>query len=154
LVQKGDKVSVTETDGTVTKGKIEDVSTSSLRLMRDRRSIELPESRVLEIKKKDPLGNGVRNGALVGAGVCGGLGALVAYSFCEGAVGCGLGATAVVALSAGIGAGVGAGIGLGIDAIKSRSITVYRAKPGRMTRFNIVPVLLKGSTGIAVSISF
>jgi hypothetical protein len=151
-VQKGDQVSVTETDGKVTKGRIDDVSSSSLRLLRNRMPIELLEARVLEIKKKDPIGNGARRGALVGGAIVGGLGGLVASAFCE--RDCILGTAAGVALGGGIGAGMGAGIGVAIDAITNRSTTVYRAKPRGAARFNIAPVLSKASTGIVLSISF
>ena len=154
LVQKGDKVSVTDVAGKVTKGRIEDVSTSSLRLVRDRMSIELPEANILEIKKKDPLGNGAKNGALVGAGAFGGLAALVLFAFCERPE-CIPTAMAGTALFAGIGAGIGAAIGVGIDAIGNRSSTVYRAKPrGSAARIQIAPMLSKESKGVALSISF
>jgi hypothetical protein len=71
LVQKGDQVSVTTGDGKVTKGSIEAVSESSLRLLRNRVPIEMAQMDVLEIKKKDPIANGVKMGALVGAGIGG-----------------------------------------------------------------------------------
>src|SRR5262245_29434740 len=147
LVQKGDKVSVTETDGKVTKGRIEEVSSSALRLLRDRMPIELPEARVLEIKKKDPIGNGARMGAIVGGAIGGGLGGLVAAAFCERDAYCILGTAASVAVFGGIGAGTGAGIGVAIDAIMHRSKTVYRATPGRSARFNIAPVVSKEGKG-------
>jgi hypothetical protein len=154
LLQKGDKVSVTETDGKVTKGRIEEVSSSSLRLLRNRMPIELPEARVLEIKKKDPIGNGARTGAIVGGAIGGTLGGLIAAGFCEAGAYCIVGTAAGIALFGGIGAGTGAGIGVAIDAIMHRSTTVYRAKPGRAARFNLAPLVSKGGKGIALFISF
>ena len=154
LVQKGDKVSVTDLAGKVTKGRIEDVSTSSIRLVRDRMPIDLAEANVLEIRKKDPLGNGTKTGAIVGAGTAGGFAALVLFAFCDRNE-CVPTAMAGTALFAGIGAGIGAGLGVAIDAIAHRSSTVYRAKPtGSRARIHIAPMLSKGGKGVALSISF
>jgi hypothetical protein len=108
LVQKGDQVSVTTGDGKVTKGSIEEVSTSSLRLVRNRVPIEMAQMDVLEIKKKDPIANGVKTGALVGAGVGGGLGVFGALFSC-GDADCAPEAVAAVVVSIGLGAGFGAG---------------------------------------------
>jgi hypothetical protein len=154
LVQKGDQVSVTTGDGKVTKGSIEAVSASSLRLVRNRLSIEMAQMDVLEITKKDPIANGVKMGALVGAGVGGGLGVLGALFLC-GNTDCALEAVGGVALSIGLSAGIGAGVGALVDAVSNRNPVVYRARPGTSTgRIRITPLLSADRKGVRLSLSF
>ena len=154
LVQTGDQVSVTTGDGKVTKGSIEAVSTSSLRLLRNRVPIEMAQMDVLEIKKKDPIANGVKMGTLVKTGVGGRLGVLDALFSCNDAD-CAPEAVAAVALSAGFGAGIGAGIGALIDAVSNRNPVVYRARPRTSTeRIRITPLLSANRTGVRFSFSF
>ena len=154
LVQKGDQVSVTTGDGKVTKGSIEAVSPSSLRLLQNRVPIEMAQMDVLEIKKKDPIANGVKMGALVGAGVGGGLGVLGALFSC-GDADCAPEAVAAVALSIGFSAGIGAGIGALVDAVSNRNPVVYRAQPRTSTgRIRITPLLSADRKGVRLSLSF
>jgi hypothetical protein len=154
LVQKGDQVSVTTGDGKVTKGSIEAVSESSLRLLRNRVPIEMAQMDVLEIKKKDPIANGVKMGALVGAGIGGGLGVLGALFSC-GDADCAPEAVAGVALSIGISAGIGAGIGTLVDAVSNRNPIVYRPRPRNpTTRIRITPLLSAERKGVRLSLSF
>ena len=49
LVEAGDEVTVTRFDRTMAKGKIEQVLASSLRLLQDRKPLELPQAELLEI---------------------------------------------------------------------------------------------------------
>jgi hypothetical protein len=155
LVQKGDQVSVTTGDGKVTKGSIEAVSTSSLRLVQNRVPIEMAQVDVLEIKKKDPIANGVKMGALVGAGVGAGFGFLGAIISC-GDADCAPEAAAIGAATIGLSAGIGAGIGALVDAVSNRNPVVYRARPGTTTeqRIRITPLLSASRTGVRVSLSF
>ena len=153
LVQKGDQVSVTTGDGKVTKGSVEAVSASSLRLVRNRVPIEMAQMDVLEIKKKDPIANGVKMGAFVGAGVGGGLGVLSALFTC-GNADCAPEAVAGVALSIGFSAGIGAGIGALVDAVSNRNPVVYRAPPRTAARIRITPLLSADRKGVRLSLSF
>jgi hypothetical protein len=151
LVQKGDRVSVTTGDGKVTKGSIDEVSSSSLRLLRNRVPIEMAQIDVLEIKKKDPIANGVKMGALIGAGIGGGLGVLAALASC-GEADC---AVAGVALSVGFSAGIGAGVGALVDAISNRNPVVYRARSRTSTpRIRLTPLLSANRKGVRLSLSF
>src|SRR5689334_8167354 len=133
LVEKGDQVSVTTRDGKVAQGRVEAVSTSSLRLVQTGVPIEMANMDVLEIKKKDPITNGAKMGALVGAGVGGGLGILGALFSCGNAH-CAPKAAAGAAITIGFSAGVGAGIGALVDAAINRNPVVYHARPGTSTQ--------------------
>lgn len=110
---------------------------------------------VLEIKKKDPIANGVKMGALVGAGMGGGLGVFGALFSC-GDADCAPEAVAAVVVSIGLGAGFGAGIGALADAVSNRNPVVYRARPLTTftERIRITPLLSANRTGVRVSLSF
>jgi hypothetical protein len=109
---------------------------------------------VLEIKKKDPISNGVKTGALIGAGVGGGLGVLGALFFC-GDADCAPEAVAVAALSIGFSADNGAAVGALVDAISNRTPVVYRAPPRPSTaRIRITPLLSADRKGVRLSLSF
>jgi len=154
LVQKGDQVSVTTADGKVTKGSIDAVSTSTLHLLQNRVPIEMAQMDVVEIKKKDPIGNGVKMGALIGAGVGAGFGVLGALVGC-GDADCAPEAVAVAAFSIGFSAGIGAGVGAMVDAISNRNPIVYRAPPRPSTaRIRITPLLSADRKGVRLSLSF
>jgi hypothetical protein len=154
LVQKGDQVSVTTGDGKVTKGSVEDVTVSSLRLLRNRMPIEMAEMDVKQITKKDPIANGVKMGALVGAGVGGGFAVLGALLSC-GDADCAPEAVGIAALSIGFSAGIGAGIGALFDAVSNRNPVVYRARPrGSTTRIHITPLLSGDLKVVRLSLSF
>ena len=153
LVQKGDQVSVTTGDGKVTKGSVEAVSASSLRLVRNRVPIEMAQMDVLEIKKKDPIADGVKTGILAGATVGAGVGVLGALFSCAHAD-CAPEAVAGVALSIGFCAGIGAGIGALADAVSNRNPVVYRAPPRTAARIRITPLLSAERKGVRLSLSF
>jgi len=154
-VHKGDQVTVTTGDGKVTKGRLEEISGSTLRLVRNAMPVELPEANVLEIKKKDPIGNG----ALMGAGVGAGLGVLLSSGSCRSSGGLGRCAgpegVAGVALAIGVGAGLGAGIGVLADAVIKRNPVVYRGQPRtRTSRISFGPLLSAQRRGVGLSFSF
>jgi hypothetical protein len=153
LVQEGDQVSVTTVDGKVTKGSVEAVSPSSLRLVRNRVPIEMAQGDVLEIKKKDPIANGVKMGAFIGAGVGGGLGVLGALFSC-GDADCAPEAVAGVALWIGLSAGIGAGVGALVDAVSNRNPVVFRARPRTAARMRITPLMSVDRKSVRLSLSF
>ena len=154
LVEKGDQVSVTTNDGKITKGTIEVVSASSLRLVRSGLPIEMAQTDVLEIKKKDPIANGVKMGALVGAGVGGGIGVLGALLSCSDSD-CAADSVGAAAISMGFGAVIGAGVGALVDAVSNRNPVVYRARPRiSAERIRITPLLSPNRTGVRLSLSF
>jgi hypothetical protein len=148
LVKPGDRVSVTDTSGRSTRGNIAELSESTMRLQVNGVMQTFLETDVLEVKRRgDPLGNGAKNGALVGAGF-GALCVVAVFSFDGGAD-----AVATSALLVGTTVGLGAAAGVGIDALIRRERTIYR--PGsRSTSFMIRPLISAERKGIAVSFSF
>lgn len=150
LVKAGDTVSVTAFSGQVIKGKVAELSPSSIRLVSNDVAHDLAEADVSEIKQRraDSLGNGngARNGAITGA-VFGVRGALIGDCPSDSCAGDGVGV-------AGVMTALGTGIGVGIDALIVRTQVVYRSRGRSSTRFNITPLLQGGNKGISLSVSF
>ena len=148
LVTAGDTVSVTESTGQISKGKIAGLSRSSLRLVVDGIARDMAEMAVSEIKQRraDSLGNGARNGAIAGAafGVFGAF-----FSDCRGS--CAGDRAAMI----GVMSALGAGIGVGVDAPIIRTQVIYRG-PSRpsSTHFNIAPLIRSRNKGVVLSVSF
>ena len=148
LVTAGDTVSVTESTGQISKGKIAELSRSSLRLVVDGIARDMAEMAVSEIKQRraDSLGNGARNGAIAGAafGVFGAF-----FSDCRGS--CAGDRAAMI----GVMSALGAGIGVGVDALIIRTQVIYRG-PSRpsATHFNIAPLIRSRNKGVVLSVSF
>jgi hypothetical protein len=153
LVEEGDQVAVTRFDGTVAKGKIESVSASSVRLLQERKPLDVPESEVLAIRKKDSIRNGTKSGAVIGGGVGAGLGTLGAIAICSDFK-CTPAAIAAVAATAGIGAGIGALVGVTLDSVFNRNPVVYRAAGSPSARIRVMPLLSKRQQGVQFSLSF
>jgi hypothetical protein len=148
LVKCDDTVSITEADGKITRGRIVQVTNSSLQLMSDGALKDLPEAGVLQItqRRKDPLANGAKYGAVAGL-TMGVLGAIVQLAVIDDCVGCAVGiATVYTAL--------GAGIGVGIDAVIVREKTIFTMDRNTFNRIRIKPLLSTRGKGISVSFSF
>jgi hypothetical protein len=127
VLKKGQTVVVTDTSGVRTKGKVADVSPSSLVVL-------IPEARtfaegaVTEIRATDPLSNGAFLGAAIGAGF-----ATWDYLIDPSEPG--------NAIIFAVGIGLGAAVGAGIDALQTR-------------RWKISPVVGKNRQGALVSVRF
>lgn len=150
LVKAGDTVSVTESSGKVSKGKITELSDSSVRLLENGVARELSEADVLEIKQRrsDSLANGARNGAIAGAA----FGVLYAVGICYMAQCRNVGAPALIV---GFTTGLGAGISVGIDALIVRQQTIYRAGGRKSsTRIGVTPFLWGDRKGVLLSLRF
>jgi hypothetical protein len=150
-VRLGDEVWVKGHDGKEVKGKLTDVSPTSLEILSGGRNVAFGVERVktVSIREPDGLKNGARIGFYVGAGV-GGLGA---FSYCFGADvdNCAGGALAAFALYA----GVGVALGVGIDAlIPGGKIEIYRAAARPSARLSLAPILSPTRKGLAVSVRF
>ena len=123
LVKPGDEIIVMEPGGAAAKGRIDELSSSSLRLRMKGSVRDLAEADVLEIRQRrdDSLRNGARNGAWIGLG----LGVLGSIAACQGIInrsGCAVAAFPIV----GFYVGISAAIGVGIDALITRPQTIYR----------------------------
>lgn len=147
----GDRVRVTDLSGKTTQGQVAGVARSSLSLTVDGRQQELPEAAIQEVTRRRP--DPWWNGALVGAAIGAGSGLVVKRLNC-GATDCGEGGLVDPGFKL-IGAGMGAGVGALVDRLISRFDTVF-ARPaiasGRSFRF--LPVLSKGTKGVALSVTF
>jgi len=151
LVKPGDKVDVTGTDGTITKGKIESLTPSALRIATKTgiRDFSQKDALMIQQKRGDSLGNGAVIGAVSGAGFAGL--ALVAICSSEGCDGEG----GFVAGSIALYTGLGAGIGVGIDALISHRHTIYKQPAQSMLRsIRVSPVISNTRKGAAMRFSF
>ena len=149
LVKPGDKIYVTDSSGIITKGKVGGLTTSTLSLLADKKTLDLAEKDVSRIRqwRHDSL----KNGTLIGLGVGVGLGLVGTIAFChDGWADCGGEQVAVVA----IWGGIGAGIGVGIDALIPSKQTVYIGPRTASNRIKIRPVVDRHRKGAAVAFSF
>lgn len=119
----GTSVWVTTSDGDEHHGTVVAVSPAELVLRIDGmvRSIGIPDVR--RIEGRDALGNGVRNGGLVGGAILGGVGLFLSYALCDIPDGCLPHDFGPIAVLAGLGAGTGMAAGAIIDsAIEGRRL--------------------------------
>ena len=149
----GDTIWVTDAQGREIKGKIRDLSATSLLLDAGGTPQDLQAARVatIQLQPKDSLKNGVLWGAVAGA-VTGALSCLLNPQ-------CGGDDEIAAAVSlglAGVGAAAGAGIGAGLDAtIKGPRLVIYRgAGTHSAARFSLAPLITPRHKGVAVSFAF
>lgn len=144
VLKKGQTILVTDTGGTRSKGKVAEVSPSSL-------VIVMPEARTFtaatlsEIRRTDSIRNGTLIGAVIGVGV----GVAGMTAMCADGPDCGP-ALSVVAMTAGIGAAIGAGI----DAFVGKGGKVLYQAPQGTRRLRIAPLIGRDAKGISGSMSF
>ena len=151
LVKPGDKIDVTGTDGITTKGKIESLTPSTLRITTKSGIRDFSQKEAFEIKQKrgDPLGNG----AVIGAVSGGTFAALVigvscASEGCDGDGGLIAGAIALYT-------GFGAAIGVGIDALIPHRYTIYKQPAQSLLRsVRLAPVISSARKGAVLRFSF
>jgi hypothetical protein len=148
LVKPGDKVYVTDTSGTESKGRITGLSTTSLQIQANGMTRDLMETEVARIRqwRQDSL----RNGALIGAGA--GLALSIAFitTLCDDDC---RGEWAVLGVM--FYSGVGAAAGAGIDALIPHKRTIYvGGKRSALRRLEFHPILNRSRKGVAVAFSF
>jgi hypothetical protein len=114
---------VTQSDsGEIVRGRLVELSGSSLAILTpDNRRVEMPIDKVLRIEAH---GDSLKNGALIGAAVMGGMTILA----CQGFTG---GSQCLVGIA--FNTGFGALIGMGIDAANGGRSTLYRRAPPAKT---------------------
>jgi len=149
----GDTIWVTDAQGREIKGKIRDLSATSLLLDAGGTPQDLQAARVatIQLQPKDSLKNGVLWGAL--AGFVGGALSCLLNPQCGGDDEI---ASAVSRGLAIVGAAAGAGIGAGADAaIKGPKLVIYRgAGTQSAARFSLAPLIAPRHKGVALSIAF
>ena len=146
LVKAGDTLTVTDTAGQPVRGKLVNLSSSSLSLNVSGTNREFQKVDVNTITKRGS--DSLKNGALIGLAVGGGLAAVgIAITVAEGDADAGFFAVAVLVLR-----GIGAGIGAGIDALIEGQRVIY-ANPGSpRARLSVAPVLRGPRKGVLVSL--
>jgi hypothetical protein len=148
LVHPGDAIRVVDESGREVRGRIEQVTDATLRLLVRSRTEELAESQVAQIfqRRSDPLGNGALWGLAIGAGLVGVAGLVEPPRRDE---------TGFYVLALVVYAGAGAGVGVGIDALIRRERLVFERQPaGRATEVRLAPILGRGRKGLMLSLRF
>jgi hypothetical protein len=147
LVKPGDQVSVTDRAGQEVRGRIADLSSSSLELLVDGTQRRFAEGEIDSIRQRrsDPLANGAKWGFAVGAG----LGALAGLTLANEFDGSATGVIPMLALAYG---GMGAGIGAGIDAMVSAPRVIYAR--GSSSKVTVRPLFAPGRKGVLASVAF
>jgi hypothetical protein len=133
----------------VTKGKVEQLSGTSLGLKASGRRMDFAEADIVEIQQQ--RGDSLANGALIGALTVGApVAVLGAITYEPHAICCSGGDVALIA--AGF-AGVGAGAGALVDWLHKPKQTVYRAR-NQTARFQVAPVIASSRKGVQFAIRF
>ena len=150
LVKPGDTVTVTDTTGHETTGKLADLSSSTLGLLAGGTRRELSENdvRTIQQRRTDSLANGAIIGLAVGAGASAALVIAVAAVDSE-EVDEGLAALAIGAY-----AGIGAGIGVGVDALIRRRQVIYQHPSTSGLQVGVAPWLTRQRKGVLVTLRF
>ena len=143
IAGRGDTLTVTDTSGSRVRGKLSQLSPSSLILdvsgaMREFRSGEVDR---IEKRGADSL----NNGALTGLAIGGGLGALVIGASVSDAD------PGWLALAALLYGGLGAGIGAGVDALIEGPRIIYAGPRAAKTTVSVSPILRGQRKGILLS---
>jgi hypothetical protein len=150
-LKPGDTVWVTDMQGRETRGKIQGLAPNALTLNADgARTFAARDISSIRERQQDSL----KNGALIGFGVGGGLALVACLSSAEGSDDAGW----CAGLGVGFYGAVGAGLGVGIDAlVPGKKRVAYRA-PGTagaaQARVSVAPVMTPRRKGVAVAFSF
>jgi hypothetical protein len=142
LVKRGDTLTVTDGAGQRLRGKLTDLSESSLVLevSGTRRVLQGADVDIIEKRGSDSLKNGALIGLSIGAGLFGA------------AMGAATGDWGYAALGAVLYGGIGAGIGVGVDALIEGQRVIYAGSRSTRTSFNIAPILSRSRKGVLVTI--
>jgi hypothetical protein len=149
LVREGDTVTVRDSSGIQTTGRIQTLSSSVLTLVTSGTGREFRETNVTSIRQRggDSLLNGMMWGSLVGIASMGG----VLVAACGG--GCDSNDTPYLVGYTVLGGTVGLGVGAGVDAMISGLQTIYQ-RPERATTLLMAPILFNGRRGVAFSLRY
>lgn len=144
-LNQGDSVIVTHCDGGRLRGRIVDLSASTLALQIDglRRDLDGSDISVIRHRERDSL----ENGAAIG------FGSGVAISVSLFALFGGLDQAGIVFFYSSLFGAAGAGIGAGLDAMHQEPRVVYRAAPSNR-RIAVSPVVSPERQGVSVSLGF
>jgi hypothetical protein len=146
LVKAGDTLTVTDTAGQPVRGKLVNLSSSSLRLNVSGTTREFQKVDVNTITKRGS--DSLKNGALIGVIIGGGFGVVgMAVAAAQGDADAAFFVGAALVYG-----GMGAGIGAGVDALIEGQRVIY-ANPGSpRARLSVAPVLRGPRKGVLVSL--
>ena len=152
VLRRGDRVTVTDNNGRSLKGRIIELSRSTLSLdaRGARHDLHADDVSLIRQRRRDTL----RNGALIGLGVGAFPAAILAswaYSYANNEGGSPVGGAA---FCAGLSLSVAAGIGAGVDALIRRSHVIYGPTGAAQRRLTVSPLLSGHRRGVAVSLGF
>jgi hypothetical protein len=149
LISGGQRVWVTTADGRVFTGNLVLFTPAGVVVRKGGADARIEFGDVRRIEVPDRLGNGIRNGAIVGAVFYGAMSAAFAGGECD--HGCG-GVVAFVVVGSAFGAALGAGIGALVDYLIVGRDVIYSAPPPASVRF--APILAPTRAGMAVRIAW
>jgi hypothetical protein len=153
LIRVNDTITLERTNGNSIKGRVENISASSLKLKIHGKSEEFrqPEIHLVRIHFNDPIKNGLILGTIIG-GVGGAvIGAGVSDAFCDG---CGNNAGGGAAAFGLFGAGIGAGVGALADYLHQGNKTVFVSQPRAALRFHVAPLVSQKAKGVSLALRF
>ena len=144
-LNQGDSVTVTDSDGRRLRGRIVDLSASTLALQVDglRRDLNRGDISAVQRRERDSLKNGAAIGFASGVAVLVGLAVLPDGD---------LNPTGFMIVGSLFGA-AGAGIGAGLDALHEETQVIYRTTPSNR-RLAVSPVVSLERQGVSVSLGF
>ena len=146
LVKSGETLTVTDTAGARIRGKLSQLSSSSLVLNVSGTDREFQSTQVDRIEKRGP--DSLKNGALTGFVIGGVLGGVAIAALTEAS---GSGNAGAAVLGGLIYGGVGAGIGVGVDALIEGQHVIY-AGSGSPRTVTIAPVFSGGRKGVLMTL--
>ena len=144
----GDTVRVTDDSGNIINGKVEELSSSSLKLKGKTTVLFADSIRQIQKKRRDSVWNGL----LIGGGIGAASGLIIANSQCRNDSEC-----SAIANVAFVPAGLVIGLVTGalIDRSMTRYDTVFSGNVGsRQARFHISPIISQKQKGLVLSIAF
>jgi hypothetical protein len=142
----GDKVIVTDVRGHETRGRIADLSATSLALTVNEDRVELSEADIERVSRRDSRWSGTLWGAATGLVLGAGFERALAKEYGRDDVG-----TGTVAMPFTV---IGAGIGYAVDALIKGERVLYSRAHTPTSGTTISAVLGGGRKGVAVSVSF
>jgi hypothetical protein len=141
---------VTTTDGRVFTGNLASFTPAGVVVRKDGADARIVFGDVSRIEVPDRLGNGIRNGAIVGGLFYGTMMTAFVAGECEG--GCGGEGVTVAVFGAAFGAAVGAGFGALVDHLIVGRDTIYSASAPATVR--VAPLLSPTRAGLGVRINW
>jgi hypothetical protein len=149
LVKPGDTLTVVDDSGQRVEGKVSSLSASALSLTVSGTPRQFLSTDVNSIEKRGP--DSLRNGALIGLAIGGGIGAagmIALAATAEDNVG------AFMAIGVLMYGGIGAGIGTGFDALIEGRRVIYARSGSARSALTVAPLLGRTRKGIRLSLRF